>query len=70
MSSRVRPTRIEAWLEEHAKVHVDFEVDDALDKLVRLELATGDGEGSERTYAAVDLDRAIEIMQRPLRVDP
>lgn len=60
---------IEAWLEEHAQVHVDFEVDDALAKLVRLELATAAGEGSDRTYAARDLERAIEIMQRPLRVD-
>lgn len=70
MTEEALDQAIEAWLEEHARVHVDFEVDDALDKLVRLELATGDGEGSERTYAAVDLDRAIEIMQRPLRVDP
>lgn len=60
---------IESWLEEHAKVHVDFEVDDALEKLLGLELATSEGEGSERTYAAVDLDRAIEIMRRPLHAD-
>lgn len=55
---------IEAWLKDRGKVDVDFEVDDALEKLVGLELVTIDGEGAERTYTAVPLDEATGRVSR------
>ena len=49
---------IEAWLKEQANLDLDFEIDDALDKLKNLGLAV-EINGS---YSAISLDRAIDKM--------
>lgn len=54
---------IEAWLSARGKVDVDFEVDDAIEKLVELELVTVEGEGADAVYAAVDVARGTEILR-------
>jgi hypothetical protein len=50
--------RIEQELERLAGLKVDFEVDDALEKLVRMKLATQVGD----RYAAVPIEQALEVM--------
>lgn len=47
---------IENWFAEHWQVELDFEVDDALNKLVRLQLV----ECVDDDYRAVDIEQAIE----------
>jgi hypothetical protein len=50
--------RIETWFSEHLKLDVDFEVDDALDKLGRFKLAVQDGD----QWSAVPLTEAKRIL--------
>lgn len=49
---------IEQWLRDHAGVSVDFEIADALEKLVQLKLVVG----SNDSFSAVPIDLAIEKM--------
>jgi hypothetical protein len=53
--------RIEAFLRPHADGRVDFEIDDALAKLARLEIAQCDAAGLWRAAA---IDEAIQILAR------
>jgi hypothetical protein len=53
--------RIERWLEEHCHAHVDFQVDDALGELERLELARRDDDGG---YHVVALSDALTCLDR------
>ena len=50
---------VESWLREKAQLDLDFEIDDALDKLRSLGL-TAEVNGN---FSAISLDRAIEKMQ-------
>jgi hypothetical protein len=50
--------RIERELERLAKLKVDFEVEDALEKLVRMKLATQSGD----RFVAVPIDQALEAL--------
>lgn len=52
--------RIEAWLKEQFDVDVDFEIDDALAKLVRLELAEVDDDGA---YRVAGLSQALDLLR-------
>ncbi|MFO0616405.1 MAG: TMEM143 family protein [Polyangiaceae bacterium] len=54
---------IERWIEERGKVAIDFEVDDALEKLVALGLVDVRGEGEGKTYAAIELERAVGALE-------
>jgi hypothetical protein len=51
--------KIEAWLHETFDVEVDFEIEDALAKLVRLELAREDGD----RFTVVPLDQAVAAIR-------
>lgn len=51
--------RIEAWLHSTFDVEVDFEIEDALAKLVRLELAREDGD----RFTVVPLDQAVAAIR-------
>ena len=53
--------QVEAWLQAKLGRAVDFELDDALDKLQRHELLTKDSDGR---YRVVDLDTALERVDR------
>jgi hypothetical protein len=53
--------RIEAWLKQRFDVDVDFEIDDALAKLVRLELASMEADGG---YRVVTLPEALDRLRR------
>ncbi len=52
--------RIETWFRDDLKVPIDFEVDDALAKLARLELVTQDGE----RWVAMSSDAALAVLER------
>jgi hypothetical protein len=52
--------RAEAWLRESFDLDVDFEVDDAVDKLLRLELATE----REGRYEVIPLDEALRLLDK------
>ena len=57
---------VEQWLQQQCTLDVDFEVSDALEKLLRLRLATrraSPGRTPER-YVAVDLSEALETLDR------
>jgi hypothetical protein len=69
--------RIEAWLEKSFGISVDFEVDDALDKLRQLGFLSDAGgrlavPGLPAALAALDTlwDRLYEFADRPLPVAP
>ena len=51
--------RVESWLSERFDVDVDFEIDDALGKLVRLELAVEE----DGRYSVVSLDEALALLR-------
>jgi len=51
--------RIEAWLRSRFAIDVDFEIDDAVDKLIRFRLATRDADGH---YRALSLDDALSVL--------
>lgn len=57
-SERELDERIEAWLKDLLAKPVDFEVDDALAKLMRFALVTRDGE----RYSAVPIDQAMAAL--------
>ena len=52
--------RIEAWLAERWHCPVDFEIDDALQKLLRLELVRN----SDGLFSAIPVKAAIETLDR------
>jgi hypothetical protein len=60
MSSKELDNCIEAWFDERFNVSVDFEIEDALAKLVRLGLATLDKQG----YVAVSLQQGLNILDK------
>jgi len=47
---------IENWFDDHWQTSIDFEVDDALQKLVRLQLV----EPVDDKYSAVELEQALK----------
>ncbi|WP_372370105.1 TMEM143 family protein [Candidatus Uabimicrobium sp. HlEnr_7] len=47
--------RIESWFQEKHKIHIDFEIDDALKKLEELGLCTKEGEGENTVYKAISI---------------
>lgn len=51
---------IERWFEEKHGAHIDFEVDDALHKLVELKLCTSEGEGENTVYKAISTREACK----------
>lgn len=51
---------IEKWLEEKYGTQVNFEVDDALRKLLELEICTRQGAGKETIYTAIPLKEACK----------
>jgi hypothetical protein len=51
--------RIESWFEQSLGAKLDFEVDDALEKLERLGLVTTVEDGA---HAAVPLDEALRVV--------
>lgn len=59
-------TAAEAWLQERCALNVDFEVADALDKLLRLGLAERYPLSSRTTarFRAVDVEGTLEILDR------
>lgn len=58
LSEEALDERAEAWLAERFDIDVDFEVDDALEKLERLELVRDDG----GALSVVPLERALTIL--------
>lgn len=54
MSAEQLDKRIEQWFNEQHNCQLDFEIDDALNKLVKLELVNQ----QDDVYTAVDLDKA------------
>jgi len=52
---------IEAWIEKRFDMHVDFEVDDAIEKMERYGIIKqeGNNEAGEKLFSAPDLDTAL-----------
>lgn len=61
LTARSLDARIEQWLEQTLGGRVDFEIEDALQKLLRLELISGDAGGA---YKAIDLGQALKSLDR------
>lgn len=53
---------IEDWFSERWDCKVDFEVEDALDKLLKFGLVITSGEEQSEVLAAVPIDRACELL--------
>lgn len=56
--------RVEEWLAEHCNADIDFEVDDALDKLRELEIVVTRDVGGAEHLAAQPLDEALAQLDR------
>ena len=54
MTAQQLDSQIEQWFNAQHHCQLDFEIDDALDKLVKLELV----HQQNNVYTAVDLDKA------------
>ncbi|MCZ6500980.1 MAG: TMEM143 family protein [Gammaproteobacteria bacterium] len=55
---------IEDWFSERWDCQVDFEVEDALDKLLKLGLVIDSGEEQREVMAAVPIDKACELLDQ------
>ena len=59
LNKKLLDNTIEDWLDQEYETKIDFEIDDALNKLEKLELMSQDKDG---ILTVVSLDKALEKM--------